>query len=476
MAIRNWTNGGGLAISAANLNSLEADLEGKVTAPADPGADRILFWDDSANAWAHLTASTGLTISGTTLTVAAASETVSGRVELATAAETATGTDATRAVSPANLLPLLDAKADKAATGMPSASDLNTFTTTGNWNAQSSSAYTGGANWPKNTSGMLSVIARADGTTITQRFKEHTGAQAIYERSFYGTVWYPWVPLAVDTAATSSAAGTMSAADKAKLDAATAATSNGTMVMRDSSGNSAFDAVVLSDNPTAVSHATRKDYVDAQVATAYSKTAVVIPSSMDLDTYTTPGLYHQPSSANAGNGTNYPFGLAGLLEVFSSGSMVYQRYTVYSTGTTYVRVKYNTAWCAWMELSAVGHTHSAATASVAGFMSAADKAKLDAATATEVASTVVMRDGSGNTFFGSVVLNDAAPAGASYAVRKDYVDAQVAAAANSNLSGSATNPVTVVGAARPTGMTSVWWATPTQPTNWANGDFWVVTP
>lgn len=36
---------------------------------ADPGADRIVFWDDSAGAQAYLTAGTGLSISGTTLTV-----------------------------------------------------------------------------------------------------------------------------------------------------------------------------------------------------------------------------------------------------------------------------------------------------------------------------------------------------------------------------------------------------------------------
>lgn len=36
---------------------------------SDPNADRIVFWDDSAGAFAHLTPSTGLTVSTTTLTV-----------------------------------------------------------------------------------------------------------------------------------------------------------------------------------------------------------------------------------------------------------------------------------------------------------------------------------------------------------------------------------------------------------------------
>lgn len=81
----------------------DADLDKKITAFPDPNADRLIFWDDSAGSFAPLTASTGLTISGTNLTVNAASETVSGRVELATEAETTTGTDKTRAIHPAGL-------------------------------------------------------------------------------------------------------------------------------------------------------------------------------------------------------------------------------------------------------------------------------------------------------------------------------------------------------------------------------------
>jgi hypothetical protein len=39
-----------------------------ITSLSDPGADRILFWDDSAGTAAYLTVGSGLTISGTTLT------------------------------------------------------------------------------------------------------------------------------------------------------------------------------------------------------------------------------------------------------------------------------------------------------------------------------------------------------------------------------------------------------------------------
>jgi len=71
----------------------------KITAFADPNADRIVFWDDSAGAFAALTASTGLTLSGTTLTVRAASDTLTGIVERATDTEFTTGTDTTRYVT-----------------------------------------------------------------------------------------------------------------------------------------------------------------------------------------------------------------------------------------------------------------------------------------------------------------------------------------------------------------------------------------
>ena len=90
-------------ITAKDWNDLITLVSGKITAFADPNADRIVFWDDSAGAFAALTASTGLTISGTNMTVRTSSATQTGIVELATTAETETGTDATRAVTPDGL-------------------------------------------------------------------------------------------------------------------------------------------------------------------------------------------------------------------------------------------------------------------------------------------------------------------------------------------------------------------------------------
>ncbi len=99
--------GGGVWGAITGLLSDQLDLQSalnaKISAFADPNADRIVFWDDSAGAFAALSTGTGLSLSGTTLSVAAASETVSGRAELATAAETVAGTDNTRAVHPAGL-------------------------------------------------------------------------------------------------------------------------------------------------------------------------------------------------------------------------------------------------------------------------------------------------------------------------------------------------------------------------------------
>jgi hypothetical protein len=48
---------------------LDPAYGGTGTALTDPGADRILFWDDSATNTAHLTAGTGLSITDTTLAI-----------------------------------------------------------------------------------------------------------------------------------------------------------------------------------------------------------------------------------------------------------------------------------------------------------------------------------------------------------------------------------------------------------------------
>jgi hypothetical protein len=56
----------GLAIGT-DVQAFDSDLT-VIAGLVDPNADRILFWDDSAGAYAYLTAGTGLSISGTTIT------------------------------------------------------------------------------------------------------------------------------------------------------------------------------------------------------------------------------------------------------------------------------------------------------------------------------------------------------------------------------------------------------------------------
>lgn len=84
--------------SAGGITSLANGGTG--AALVDPNADRIMFWDDSASATAYLTPSTGLSISGTNITVTTASTTAAGIAELATSAETTTGTDTGRTITP----------------------------------------------------------------------------------------------------------------------------------------------------------------------------------------------------------------------------------------------------------------------------------------------------------------------------------------------------------------------------------------
>lgn len=77
----NYVDGATSSIQT-QLNTLSSGKQDTITqlplanggtgaALADPGADRIMFWDDSAGAVAFLTAGTGLSISGTTMTTTA---------------------------------------------------------------------------------------------------------------------------------------------------------------------------------------------------------------------------------------------------------------------------------------------------------------------------------------------------------------------------------------------------------------------
>ena len=104
--------GTGMSISGTNLNTSAYTPSGTDVALADggtgaslsdPGADRVMFWDDSANSVAWLNPDRGFNISGTNLNVNTATTSVEGISELATDAETITGTATDKSVTPSNL-------------------------------------------------------------------------------------------------------------------------------------------------------------------------------------------------------------------------------------------------------------------------------------------------------------------------------------------------------------------------------------
>jgi len=74
--------------------------------------------------------------------------------------------------------------------------------------------------------------------------------------------------------------------------------------------------------------------------------AVAIGNAIDLNAYTTPGLYYQPANAQAQTGKNYPEAAAGSLEVYKHAGQT-QIYRVYNSSRTYIRTLYGGVWSAW---------------------------------------------------------------------------------------------------------------------------------
>lgn len=100
---------GSISGTLSSQTDLQSALDGKIPSFTDPNADRIVFWDDSAGAYVALTPSAPLSISSTTLSVSAATDTAQGIVELATTGEATTGTDTSRAVTAAGVKAVVDA-------------------------------------------------------------------------------------------------------------------------------------------------------------------------------------------------------------------------------------------------------------------------------------------------------------------------------------------------------------------------------
>jgi hypothetical protein len=79
-----------------------------------------------------------------------------------------------------------------------------------------------------------------------------------------------------------------------------------------------------------------------------------LPGSVNLNDYVATGIYHQAANVQAGSGTNYPVGEAGMLTVTTGAStgFIYQTYQAFSAGNNrlYWRGRYAGGWSAWRQL------------------------------------------------------------------------------------------------------------------------------
>ena len=97
----------------------------------------------------------------------------------------------------------------------------------------------------------------------------------------------------------------------------------------------------------ATAKAADSNLFDGVDSTLFQRYRGDIGSGVDLNTYTTMGIYHQNSNSQAGAGSNYPVDYAGMLTVTADGSMVYQTYQTYANHATYERKKYQSTWESW---------------------------------------------------------------------------------------------------------------------------------
>lgn len=199
--------------------------------------------------------------------------------------------------------------------------------------------------------------------------------------------------------ATSSNAGAMSAADKAKLDASTTSAGANTLAQRNASGGTAFSSVSLSNAPSAAGDATRKDYVDSTANSAASSAVNAIP----LATSTVDGLMRKIDKSK--------------LDAATASAIASTLVTRDTTGkTTFDSVGVNKQPSVASDLTRKDY--------VDGLVSAV-RDVVDAGTASSTPNTLVRRDANGSSAFAQVTINND-PTNTSHAARKSYVDAQTA--------------------------------------------------
>lgn len=180
------------------------------------------------------------------------------------------------------------------------------------------------------------------------------------------------------------------------------AVKGGSLVKRYSTGQ-----IAVPTTPDGDAVAVSKKYVDT---TAFPLAITSLGAKEDLDNFKSTGVYHQALTANAKNGTNYPVGVAGLLEVFNpDASMVYQRYTVYGGGIeVWVRGYYQNKWYSWQKVENSGHKHTVSDIS--------DLPKIDKNVSGD---SLVQRYGNG-----AILVPDPPPTSTS-ATSKSYVDSRI---------------------------------------------------
>ncbi|QPO81909.1 phage tail protein [Enterobacter hormaechei] len=76
------------------------------------------------------------------------------------------------------------------------------------------------------------------------------------------------------------------------------------------------------------------------------KLSTGIGGNADLNDFTAPGLYYQPTNAQAQTGKNYPEANAGSLEVYKHAGIT-QIYRIYNSSRSYIRTLYSGKWSAW---------------------------------------------------------------------------------------------------------------------------------
>lgn len=203
---------------------------------------------------------------------------------------------------------------------------------------------------------------------------------------------------------TASADGAMAKADKVKLDAATDAATASTLARRNSTGGIKFSGVELTAAPSAPSDAIRKTDLDALSTAAVQYKTTTSAKAANL---ATPGDYRI---------TDEPGAFISIRPLNDTGSDVL-RVRVDGTNPRAVASRSTDGGLTWKTAGTLIASTDMATSAADGLMAKADKSKLDAATSSETASTLMSRDSSGRT-------RAANPVAAQDVATKAYTDAK----------------------------------------------------